>query len=76
MMYKSMKNKAKKAVSKVTREKAEVMLTELQNCLYGMLRLVKRLNTNSKETKDGRCMRGSDGKLYFCEKERGKIWKD
>ena len=21
-------------------------------------------------------MRGSDGKLHFCEKERGKVWKD
>ena len=30
--YKSMKNKAKKAVSKAMREKAEEALTELKNC--------------------------------------------
>ena len=25
---------------------------------------------------EGRCMRGSDGKLCFNKKERGKVWKD
>ena len=47
--YKSLKNKAKKAVSKAMREKAEEVFTELQNCPYGMLRLVKGLKTDSKE---------------------------
>ena len=32
MRYKSMKNKAMKAVSKAMREKAEQALTELRNC--------------------------------------------
>ena len=41
-----------------------------------MFRLVKRLKTDSKEVEGGRCMRGSDGKLCFSEKERGKVWKD
>ena len=41
-----------------------------------MFRLVKRLKTDSKESEDGRCMRGNDGKLCFSEKERGKVWKD
>ena len=58
------------------REKAEDVLTELQNCQYWMLRLVKGLKTNSKEDESGRCMRSSDGKLCFSEKERGKFWKD
>ena len=71
-----MKNKAKKAVSKAMTEKAEEALTELQNCPYWMLRLVKGLETDSKEVEGGRCMRGSDGKLCFSEKERGKVWKD
>ena len=35
-----MKNKAKKAVSKAMREKAEEALTELQNCQNWMSRLV------------------------------------
>ena len=35
--YKSLENKAKKAVSKAMREKAEEALTELQGCPYRML---------------------------------------
>ena len=41
-----------------------------------MFRLVKGLRTDSKEVDVWRCMRGSDGKLCFCGKERGKVWKD
>ena len=67
--YDSLKNKAKKAVSKAMREKAEVELTELQYCPYGMFILVKGLKTDNKEVEGGRCMRGSDGKLCFSENE-------
>ena len=55
---------------------AEEVLTELENCLNGMFRLVKGLKTDSEEVEGGRCMRGSDGKLGFSVKERGKVWKD
>ena len=41
-----------------------------------MFRLVNRLKTGSREVEGGRCMRGSDGKLCFSEKERGNVWKD
>ena len=68
-----MKNKTNKAVSKEMREKAEEALTELQYCPYGMFRLVKGLKTDSKEVEGERCMRGSDGKLCFHVKERGKV---
>ena len=64
-----MKNKAKKAVSKAIGEKAEKALTKLLNCQYEISSLVKGLETNSKEVGGGRCMRGSDGKLCFSEKE-------
>ena len=70
--YKDMKNKAKKAVSKRMREKTEEALTVLQNCPYWIFRLVKGLKTDSKEVEGGRCIRGSDGKLCYSEKERGK----
>ena len=50
--HESLKNKAKKAVSKAIREKAE-----FKNCPYGMPRLVKGLKTDSKEVKRRRCMR-------------------
>ena len=73
--YESMKNKAKKAVSKAMREKAEEALTGLQNCPNRMFRLLKRLKTDSNEVEGGRCMRGSDEKLCFREKERGIFWK-
>ena len=56
------------------RWKAKDALTELQNCPYGMLRLVKGLKTDSKKVEGVRCMRGSDGKLCFSEKESGKVW--
>ena len=46
------------------REKAEEAPNELQNCPYGMLRQVKGLKTDSKEVEGGRCMTGSDGKVY------------
>ena len=71
--YKGMKNKA---VSEAMREKVEEALTELQNCPNWMFRLVKGLRIDSKEVEGGRCMRGSDGKLCFSEKERGKVWID
>ena len=71
--YKSMKNKAKKIVTKAMREKAEEALTELQNCQNGMIRLGKWLKADSKEVEGGGCMRGNDGKLCFSEKERGNV---
>ena len=40
-----------------------------------MLRLVKRQKNDSKEV-GGRCMRRSDGKLCFSEKEQGNVLKD
>ena len=42
----------------------------------GMFRLVKGLKTDSNEVEGGMCMRGSDGKLCFSEREKGKVWKD
>ena len=58
------------------REKADEALTEIQNWPNGMFRLAKGLKTDSKDVDGGRCMRGSDGKLCFCVRERGTVWKD
>ena len=63
--YNSMKNKAKKAVSKAMREMAD------KTCSYGMFRLVKTLKTDSKVDEGG-----SDKNLCFSVKERGKVWMD
>ena len=73
--YKGMKNKAKKAVLKEMRKKAEETLPILRNYSKVMFRLIKRLKIDSKEVKGGRCMRGSDGKLCFSEKQKGTFWK-
>ena len=58
------------------REKADEAFTELRNYQNGMFRLVRGLKTDSKEVEEGRCMSGSDEKLCFSEKEKGKVWKD
>ena len=55
--YEGMKKKASNAFSKAMREMAEEALNELQNCPYGMLRIVKGLKTDCKEVEGGRCMR-------------------
>ena len=41
-----------------------------------MFRLVKGLKTDGKEVEGVICVRVSDEKLCFREKERGKVWKD
>ena len=41
-----------------------------------MIRIVKGLKTDSKEDEGRRRMKGSDRKLCFSEKERGKVRKD
>ena len=41
-----------------------------------MFRLGKGLKIDSKELEGGRRMRGSDRKLSFSEKEKGKVWRD
>ena len=51
-------------------------LLNKKKCPNGMIRLVKELKGYSNEVEGGRCMRQSDGKLCFSEKERGKVWKD
>ena len=66
-----MKNKARKAVSKAMKEKAEEALTEFKNSPNGMFCLVKGLKTDSKEFEGG-----SDVRMCFSEKERGKVWRD
>ena len=58
------------------REMADVVFTELPICPNWVFRLVNGLKTDSKEIEGKRCMRGSDGKLCFSEKERGKVWKE
>ena len=41
-----------------------------------MFKLVKSIKKDGKDVEGGRCMTGSDGRLYFSEKYRGKVWKE
>ena len=41
-----------------------------------MFCLVMGLKIDCEEVEEGRCLRGSDGKLCLDEKERCKFWKD
>ena len=57
------------------RQKADEELTELNICPNGMFTLVEGLKIDINEVKEGICMRGSDEKTCFIEKERGKVCK-
>ena len=37
---------------------------------------MKSMKKDGKDVEGGRCIRGSDGRLNFSEKDRGKVWKE
>ena len=67
--YKNMKNRAKKVVAKAKKEAAERKLRELSEHPNKVFKLVKSMKKDGKDFEGGRCMRGSDGRLNFSEKE-------
>ena len=71
--YKNMKNRAKKVVVKTMKEVAERELSEHLNKVF---KLVKSVKKDGKDVEGGRCMRSSDGRLNFTDKDRGKVWKE
>ena len=74
--YKNMKNWAKKVGAKAMKEAAERELRELSEHLNNVFKLVKSMKKDGKEVEGGKCMRGSDGRLSFSEKDGGKVWKE
>ena len=40
-----------------------------------MFKLVRSMKKDGKDVEGGRCMRCSDGRLNFSEKDREKVWK-
>ena len=74
--YKNMKNRAKKVVARAMRGEAEKRLSELSENPNKVFKLVKKMKKDGKDVEGGRCMRGSDGKLSFSEKDRGRVWKE
>ena len=71
--YKNMKNRAKNVVIKAMKDAAEQELSEHPNKVF---KLVKSMKKDGKDVEGGRCVRGSDRRLNFSEKDRGRVWKD
>ena len=57
------------------KEAAEQELRELSQHPNKVFKLVKSMKKAGKDAEGGKCMRGSDGRLNFIEKDRGRIWK-
>ena len=74
--YKTMKNRAKKAVAKAMRKEAEQELCKLSENPNEVFKFVKSMKKDGRDVEGGRCMRGSDGRLSFSEKDRGRVWKE
>ena len=69
--YKNMKNLAKKVVVKAMKEAAE---RELREPSEGLNKVFKLLKSMKKDVEGGRCMRESNGRLNFSEKDTGRVW--
>ena len=74
--FKNIKNRAKKVVAKAMKEAAERELGEVSEHPNKVFRLVKSMKKVRKDAEGGRCVRGSDGRLNFSEKDRRKVWKE
>ena len=74
--YKNMKNRVKKVVAKAMKEAAEQELRELSEHPNKVFKLVKSMKKDGKDVEGGRCMRGSNGRLNFCKKDRERVWKE
>ncbi|XP_006822201.1 leucine--tRNA ligase, mitochondrial-like [Saccoglossus kowalevskii] len=71
--YKRLKKQAKKVVAKAMRGENEKVLSELKE---NPNKVVKAMKGDGRDVTGGRCMRGSDGKLNFSERDRSKVWKE
>ena len=70
--YKNMKNGAKKVVMKARKEATERKLRELSEHPNKVFKLVKSMEKDGKDVEGG----GSDSRLNFSKKDRGRVWKE
>ena len=70
--YKNMKNGAKKVVMKAMKEATERKLRELSEHPNKVFKLVKSMKKDGKDVEGG----GSDSRLNFSKKDRGRVWKE
>ena len=52
---------------------SKITLSEHPNKVF---KLVKSMKKDGKDVEGGRCTRGSDSRLSFRERDRGKVWKE
>lgn len=74
--YKRLKKQAKKVVAKAMKKETEKGMSELKENPNSVYKIVKAMKKDGRDVAGGRCMRGSDGKLNFSERDRGKVWKE
>ena len=70
--YKNIKYWAKKVVVKAMKA-TELKLRELSEHPNKVFKLVKSMKKVWKDVEGGRCMRGSNGRLNFSEKDRENV---
>ena len=70
--YKNMKNWANKVLAKAIKVAAARELRELSEHLNKVFKF-KSMEKDGKDVEGERCMRGSDGRLNFSKKDRGKV---
>ena len=58
------------------KEAAERWLRELSQHPNMVFKLVKSMKKDGKDIEGGRYIKGSDGRLNFNEKDKGKVWKE
>ena len=68
--YKNMKNGSKKVVMKAMKEATERKLRELSQHPNKVFKLVKSMEKDGKDVEG----RGSEARLNFSKKDRGRVW--
>ena len=72
--YKMNKKKAKKVVAEAMKRETEKELALLDGRDNGIFRKLKIMKNESRDICENNCIKGKDGKIYFEEADRGKIW--
>ena len=74
--YKRIRNQTRKIFATAMRMEANQELNNLYQNSNSVFYFLRRMKTEGKNVKGGRCLRGGDGRLGFIEEDRTKIWKE
>ena len=73
--YKREKNQTRKIVIRAMRREAEQEMNNLCDKPNNVFKLVKLLKKEGQDLSSGRCLRVTNGKFVFSEKDRKRVWK-